>query len=60
MLLSMVKEIAAKVFIDKMIGSAIEVFDNILKATTEIIRPNRKFERKKIKKKTASMNYKQL
>ena len=58
--LSMVREIAAKVFIDKMISPAIKAFDNILKATTEIIRPNRKFERKKLKKKPPSMNYKQL
>jgi hypothetical protein len=58
--LSMVKEIAAKVFIDKMISPAIEAFDKILKATTEIVRPNRKFQRKKIKKKPPSMNYKQL
>jgi hypothetical protein len=58
--LSMVKEIVAKVFIDKMISPAIKAFDNILTATTEIVRPNRKFERKKLKKKPPSMNYKQL
>jgi hypothetical protein len=58
--LSMFKEIAAKVFIDKIIYGAIEAFDKIIEATTEIVRPNRKFERKKIKKKPPSMNYKQL
>ena len=58
--LSMVKEITWKVFLEKMITPAIEAFDKILKATTEIVRPNRKFERKKIKKKPPSMNYKQL
>jgi hypothetical protein len=58
--LSMVKEITWKVFLEKMITPSIEAFDKILKATTEIVRPNRKFERKKIKKKPPSMNYKQL
>ena len=58
--LSMVKEIAVRVFIDKMIQPAIEAFDKIVKATTEIIRSNRTFKRKKIQKKPPSMNYKQL
>lgn len=58
--LSMVKEITSKAFIQKIIQPAIEAFDKILKATTEIVRPNRKFPRKKLKKKPPSMNYKQL
>jgi hypothetical protein len=58
--LSMVKEIAIRVFIDKMIQPAIEAFDKIVKATTEIVRSNRTFKRKKIQKKPPSMNYKQL
>ncbi len=58
--LSMFKEIIVKVFIEKIISPAIEAFDKILEATTEIIRPGRKFERKKLKKKPPSMNYKQL
>lgn len=58
--LSMVKEILVKVFIHKMIKPAIKAFDNILMATTEIIRPNRKFKRNKLKKKPPAMNYKQL
>lgn len=58
--LSMFKEIVAKVFIDKIIYGAMEAFDKIIEATTEIVRPNRKFERKKLKKKPPSMNYKQL
>jgi hypothetical protein len=58
--LSMVKEIAVKVFIEKIIYPAIDAFDKILEATTEIVRPNRKFKRKKLKKKPPSMNYKQL
>ena len=58
--LSMFKEIIIKVFIDKIVHPAIEAFDKILQATTEIVRPGRKFERKKLKKKPPSMNYKQL
>lgn len=58
--LSMFKEIVPRVFIEKLIYGAIKAFDKIMEATTEIIRPNRKFERKKIKKKPPSMNYKQL
>jgi len=58
--LSMFKEIVVKVFIDKVIHHSMEAFDKILEATTEIIRPGRKFERKKLKKKPPSMNYKQL
>jgi hypothetical protein len=56
----MVKEIISKVYIQRIIQPAIEAFDKILKATPEIVRPNRKFPRKKIKKKPPSMNYKQL
>lgn len=58
--LSMIKEMMAKVFINKMIQPALEALDKILKATTEIVRPGRRFERKKIKKKPPTMNYKQL
>jgi hypothetical protein len=56
----MFKEIVAKVFIGKIIDGALNAFDKIMKATTELIRPGRKFNRKKIKKKPPSMNYKQL
>ncbi len=58
--LSMVKEMMVKVFINKIIQPALQALDNILKATTEIVRPGRKFERKKLKKKPPAMNYKQL
>jgi Transposase DDE domain len=58
--LSMFKEITVSVFVDKLIHSAVEAFDRILLATKEIVRPNRKFARKKLKKKPPSMNYKQL
>ena len=58
--LSMFKEITTKIFMDKIIHPAMEIFDTIIEANTEIVRPNRKFERKKLKKKPPSMNYKQL
>lgn len=58
--LSMVKEIALKVLVQRMVRPALNALDSILKKTTEIVRPNRKFQRKKIKKKPPSMNYKQL
>jgi hypothetical protein len=58
--LAMFREITDKLFITKMIRSALAAFDKILRSTTEIVRPNRKFPRKKIKKKPPSMNYKQL
>ena len=58
--LSLVKEINSKIFIEKMIRPALNAFDKILQKTKEIIRPNRKFPRNKIKKKPPSMNYKQL
>jgi hypothetical protein len=58
--LSMVKEIISKVLIGKMIRPALEALDKILKSTTEMVRPNRKFPRNKIKKKPPNMNYKQL
>jgi hypothetical protein len=58
--LAMVKEITHALFIKKMIRSALQAFDKIIRVTTEIVRPNRKFPRKKIKKKPPSMNYKQL
>jgi hypothetical protein len=58
--LAMVKEIYSKVFLNKTIKQALEAFDKIVSATSEIVRPNRKFERRHIKKKPPSMNYKPL
>jgi hypothetical protein len=58
--LSMINENAYKVIISKMITPVIEAFDIILRKTIEIVRPNRKYPRKKIKKKPPSSNYKQL
>jgi hypothetical protein len=58
--LAMVRETAPKLFIEKMIRPALAAFDKILRATTEIVRPNRKVPRKKRTKRPPSMNYKQL
>lgn len=58
--LAMVREAAHKLFIEKMIRPALVAFDKILRATTEIVRPNRKVPRKKRTKKPPSINYKQL
>lgn len=57
---SLVKEYTKNIFVNKMIGAAILAFDKIIKATTEIVRPNRKNPRKKTPKRPPSMNYKQL
>jgi hypothetical protein len=56
----MIKETLSKIFIKGLVDKAIEALDKILLATTELVRPNRKNPRKKIKKKPPSMNYKQL
>jgi hypothetical protein len=58
--LAMVREITHKLIIEKMIRPALAAFDKILRATVEIVRPNRKAPRKRSTKKPPSMNYKQL
>lgn len=58
--LAMVRETCKALFIDKLTAKALAAFDAIVKATTEIIRPGRKFARKKYRKRPPSMNYKQL
>lgn len=58
--LAMTKEMLASIFLLKKIKSALTAFDRIMKATIEIVRPNRKFPRKKIKKKPPAMTYKHL
>lgn len=58
--LSMVKEVATKIFMGKWIKESLKALDNFLKKTVEIVRPNRKVERTKTKKKPPSMNYKSL
>lgn len=58
--LSIVKETWVGLFIKKAIHIALRAIDNIVSNSTDIIRPNRKFERKKRTKRPPSMNYKQL
>lgn len=58
--LAMAREISARLLINKWTEGALQAFDKILTATLEIVRPNRKNPRKKIKKKPPSMNYKAL
>lgn len=58
--LSMIRETVIDLLYRKKVKLALKAFDNILRVTTEIVRPNRKTTRKKLKKKPPSMNYKQL
>jgi Transposase DDE domain len=58
--LSQVKELFIRIFLDKLIQPALAALDHILTLTKEIVRKNRSFPRKKLKKKPPSMNYKQL
>jgi len=58
--ISMTKDILVGVFIKQQYKKAIMAFDDIVYNTREIIRPNRKNERKHRQKKPYSMNYKRL
>jgi hypothetical protein len=58
--LAMTREILVNLYLFKKVRTALKALDNVLKATTDIVRPKRKFPRNKIKKKPPSMNYKQL
>lgn len=58
--LSMTGNISIGLFIKKTFTQAIQAFDNIVQKTLEIVRPNRKFERKKRPKRLYHMNYKRL
>jgi Transposase DDE domain len=58
--LSMTSHITVALFIKKTIAKAIQAFDDIVSKTLEIVRPNRKFERKKRPKRLYHMNYKRL
>jgi len=58
--LAIVREIGIGVFIKRLVSKALKAVDAILQKTTEIVRPNRRNPRKKIKKKPPSTNYKQL
>lgn len=56
--ISMTKEILVSLFVKNKIVPALKAFDDIVYKTREIIRPDRKNERKHQKKKPYSMNYK--
>lgn len=58
--LAMIREMSINLFLKRIVTNALNAFDDILKATTEIVRPNRKVTRKKLKKKAPAMNYKRL
>lgn len=58
--LAYTKEIVHNLFLQGVIKPAIKAMDKVLKATVEVVRPNRKNPRNKTKKKPPSMNYKQL
>lgn len=58
--LSMTGHIVIALFLKKTVPQAIQAFDNIIHKTLEIIRPNRKFPRKKKPKRPYHMNYKRL
>lgn len=58
--LATTQDILIAIFLRKQIKKAIEAFDKIVFNTREIVRPNRKFERKKRVKRPYSMNYKRL
>jgi hypothetical protein len=57
---SMVRDMVINFFQGKMVNKALTAFDNILRKTTEIVRPGRTVPRKKLRKKSPSMNYKRL
>lgn len=58
--LALIRETAVQIFAEKLVEPLLDTYDRILRATTEIFRPNRTFERKKIRKKPPSSNYKIL
>ncbi len=58
--LSMTRDICIGLFLKNIIKKALKAFDRIIENTREIIRPNRKNERKIHKKRLYHMNYKRL
>lgn len=58
--IAMTKDILVGIFIKHQCEKAIEAFDDIVSKTREVIRPNRKNERKHRQKKPYCMNYKRL
>ena len=58
--LAQTKRLTIPIFLQKQVDKAIGAFDKLMFRTTEIIRPGRRFERKKKLKKPYNMVYKQL
>jgi len=58
--ISMTRDILIGMFLKKQYQKALKAFDDIVFSTREIIRPDRKNERKHRQKKPYSMNYKRL
>ncbi|MCE5346330.1 MAG: hypothetical protein LLG13_08605 [Bacteroidales bacterium] len=58
--LSMTRKICIGLFLNGLIKKVLKAFDKIVKATREIIRPDRKNERKHHLKRLYHMNYKRL
>ncbi len=58
--LAMTREITCGLLLRQTTQKAIEAFDRIAGKTIEIVRPGRKFERKKKPKRQFHMNYKPL
>jgi hypothetical protein len=58
--ISMTRNILIGVFLKKQYQKALKAFDDIVFSTREIIRPDRKNERKHQQKKPYSVNYKRL
>jgi hypothetical protein len=58
--LAIIRQTAVDLLTNREVKNVLDAFDAILRSTTEIVRPNRKNARKKIRKKPPSMNYKQL
>lgn len=58
--LSMTSNIVIALFLKKTVPQAFKAFDDIVQKTLEIIRPNRKFPRKKKLKRPYHTNYKRL
>lgn len=58
--LSMLCDLSPKIFYKNCFQPAMKAFDHFLLKTTEIVRPNRSYLRKKNTKQPPAMNYKQL
>jgi hypothetical protein len=58
--ISMTREICIGLFLKNLIKKALKAFDEIVKNTREVIRPDRRNERKHHPKRLYHMNYKRL